>query len=90
MNPKPPRQKRCPHCGKWPTTFSPRETQIIELVKQGMTTSRIARALFLDARTIGTYRRRIADKLGLKSTQDLMYYLLTKGPIPHEDSSCTG
>ncbi len=48
-----------------------RELEVFRLIGQGLTTGEIAERLHLSAKTIGTYRERIKEKLGLKSAAEL-------------------
>ncbi|MCW1885155.1 response regulator transcription factor [Luteolibacter flavescens] len=49
-----------------------RELQVFELVGKGLSTRQIADLLFLDTKTIETYRSRIKEKLGLKDGPELL------------------
>jgi len=53
-------------------TLSDREFQIFQLIGQGHDTQSIVRLLHLDARTVGTYRIRIREKLKLSRPSDLL------------------
>ena len=63
--------KRLPH-----EDLSDREFQILCLVGQGNTISEIAKILSLSISTINTYRARILTKLRLKTTAQLIRYVL--------------
>lgn len=52
--------------------LSDRELEVFRLIGKGMSTGGIARRLNLSARTVGTYRERIKEKLGLKDGGELM------------------
>lgn len=54
--------------------LSDREIQILQLLGEGQTSHQIARTLHLDARTIGTYRARIRDKLKIKEPSGILSY----------------
>jgi DNA-binding NarL/FixJ family response regulator len=49
-----------------------RELQVFELVGKGLSTRQIADLLFLDTKTIETYRARIKEKLGFKDGPELL------------------
>lgn len=49
-----------------------RELQVFELVGKGLSTRQIADLLFLDTKTIETYRARIKEKLGFKDGSELL------------------
>ena len=54
--------------------LSDREFQILCCFGRGETVSTIARSLNLSVPTVSTYRARILDKMGLKSTAELIRY----------------
>jgi two-component system response regulator NreC len=60
-------------------SLSPREKQVLQLVVLGYTNRQIADRLFLNAKTVGTYRSRLMSKLDLKSRPALVRYALKKG-----------
>lgn len=51
-----------------------RELQVLQYIGKGLTTREIAGRMNLSIKTIGTYRERIKDKLGLKSATELVRY----------------
>lgn len=56
--------------------LTPRESQVMELLAHGNSYRDIGSRLHLGERTIETYRRRIADKLGVRSRAELVAYAL--------------
>lgn len=56
--------------------LSPRELQVLRLVASGRTLKEIAAELALSEKTVGTYRARVAEKLGLSSNVELARYAL--------------
>lgn len=56
--------------------ISQRELEIIRLVVAGLTTDTIAEMLYLSSHTVHTHRRNILQKLGLRSTPDLVKWAL--------------
>jgi len=56
--------------------LSDREHEVFRLLVTGYTTSEIAVSLSLSVKTISTYRRRLADKLGLHTTAELVRYAI--------------
>lgn len=57
-------------------TLSPRELDVLLLVAKGRTIKEIAGDLFLGEKTVATYRKRAADKLGLTTNVELARYAL--------------
>ena len=57
-------------------TLSARELEVLRLVATGRTLKEIAADLSLSAKTIGTYRSRVSEKLGLATNVELARYAL--------------
>jgi len=57
-------------------TLSTRELEVLRLVATGKTVKEIAAGLSLSEKTIGTYRSRISEKLGLSTNVELARYAL--------------
>ncbi|MCX8156088.1 MAG: response regulator transcription factor [Verrucomicrobiae bacterium] len=57
-------------------SLTERELQVLRLVAQGRTTKEIAAELHLSAKTIATYRSRIAAKTGLSTTVGITRYAM--------------
>jgi len=53
-------------------SLAEREIQVFELTGQGLTTRQIAEQLYIDVKTVETYRGRIKEKLGLKDGSELL------------------
>lgn len=64
--------------------LSPREKEILRLLGQGHTNVAIAELLELSAKTVATYRARIGEKIGLKTTADFVRYATDNGLISDE------
>jgi DNA-binding NarL/FixJ family response regulator len=62
-------------------TLSDREFQVMRLLAAGKTVGEIAADLSLSVKTVSTYRARILEKLGLKSTAEIMRYSLEHGLV---------
>jgi two-component system, NarL family, invasion response regulator UvrY len=56
--------------------LSDRELQILCKIASGNTVSVIAGEMFLNVKTISTYRRRILEKMGMKSNAELTHYAI--------------
>ncbi len=54
--------------------LSERESEIFKLIGRGLNRSDISRILNLNSSTIGTYRDRIKEKLGIKSSGELVKF----------------
>lgn len=64
-----------------PARLTPRESEVMELLAHGNSYRDIGARLRLGERTIETYRRRIADKLGVRSRAELIAYALRHGLV---------
>ena len=56
-------------------TLSKREQEIVDHLKDGLTTKEIAELLFLSHHTVDTHRRNILKKSQVKNTAQLIYQL---------------
>jgi two-component system, NarL family, invasion response regulator UvrY len=56
--------------------LSDREFQILCKIASGKTVSEIAGEMFLNVKTISTYRRRILDKMSMKTNSQLTHYAI--------------
>jgi DNA-binding NarL/FixJ family response regulator len=59
--------------------LSEREQQVLKFVAQGYSSPQIAKRIFLSVKTVETYRARIADKLGLRTRDELVRYAVRMG-----------
>lgn len=57
-----------------PVILSERESEIIVLIAEGHTNARIAEILFLSNHTVGTHRKNIMAKLGVRNTAGIVMY----------------
>jgi two-component system invasion response regulator UvrY len=53
-------------------SLSPRETDVMNLLKEGLGTAKIAEKLNLQLSTVSTYKARIFEKLGVKNIVELI------------------
>ncbi len=60
-------------------SLSVREVEVLRMLAGGKKPAAIADALGVSPRTVGTYRRRILEKLNLKSTADLIHFAIDQG-----------
>ena len=58
--------------------LSDREYEVLRLLVGGRTVSDIASNLFLSVKTISTYRTRLMEKLGVRTTADLVRYAIER------------
>lgn len=61
--------------------LSLRELEVLRLLAAGKKPAQIAEELGISARTIGTYRRRILEKLDLGTTADMIHFAIDQGLI---------
>lgn len=75
--------------GSMPTTvgLSPREREVLGLLGHGHSNLAVAEKLDISSKTVATYRARIAEKLGLKTTADFVRYATDMGLLSAADSS---
>ncbi len=64
-----------------PVTLSERECQVISLIAEGCSYTRIAEQLNLSAHTVTTHRRNIMQKLGVNNTAAVVMYAMKNGLI---------
>lgn len=62
-------------------TLSDREFQVLRLLGAGNAVSDIAAQLHLSVKTVSTYRARLLEKLGLRSTAELVAYAIRNGLV---------
>jgi two-component system response regulator NreC len=58
-----------------------REREVFLLLAEGKSPSEVAKALFVSPKTVHTHRQHIMDKLGLKTTTELIRFALRQGVI---------
>jgi DNA-binding NarL/FixJ family response regulator len=69
-------------CNQPHEILSAREFEVLANLGAGRTPAQIARRLAVSAKTIGTYRTRLLQKLSMKSTAELMFYAIRHGLVP--------
>jgi DNA-binding NarL/FixJ family response regulator len=67
------------HCE--PSQLSQRETEIVQLIAEGLTGREIADKLFLSHHTVSTHRKNILKKLHVNSTSELILYAIRFGIV---------
>lgn len=70
-------RERLPH-----ELLSDREYQVLRMLGVGKTVSEIASELSLSVKTVSTYRKRILEKTKLRTTPELMHYVINHNLIP--------
>jgi DNA-binding NarL/FixJ family response regulator len=58
------------------THLADRELQVMRLLAAGKTVTEIAETLSLSVKTISTYRRRLLQKMHMKTNADLIHYAI--------------
>ena len=58
-----------------------REYQVLSLIASGKTLTQVAETLNLGVATVSTYRARLLEKMGLRSTAELIRYGLEHGLV---------
>jgi len=58
------------------TTLSERETEIVQMIAQGLGYKEIGEKLFISPRTVEAHRNNILEKLNLKSVTELIHFAL--------------
>ncbi len=74
--PEPPADRGLPH-----ELLSDREYQVLRMIASGLTVSQISTRLTLSVKTISTYRARVLEKMGMKTTAELMHYGIQHGLV---------
>ncbi|HEX9705728.1 MAG TPA: response regulator transcription factor [Gemmatimonadales bacterium] len=70
--------------GGQPKPLSPREAEVLRLLAQGHTYQEAADRLAVSVKTIETHRKRLSDKLGLKSRAELVRFAVQVGLLEAE------
>jgi two-component system, NarL family, response regulator NreC len=63
-------------------SLSAREREVLQLVAEGKSSTRIATAVGLSPRTVETYRRRLMHKLGIHDLPALIKFAMQHGLTP--------
>jgi DNA-binding NarL/FixJ family response regulator len=64
-----------------PIHLSARETEVLQLIAEGMTNTQVADKLFLSAHTVTTHRKNILSKLGVNNTAAMVMYAVKTGLV---------
>ena len=62
-----------------PSALSEREREVLQLLAEGLTSSKIGKRLFIATSTVETHRRSIMRKLGIHSVADLTKWAIREG-----------
>ena len=62
--------------------LSDREYQVLRMIGQGQTVSEIATELSLSVKTVSTYRSRILEKMQMRTSAELMRYVIAHKLVP--------
>jgi two-component system response regulator NreC len=66
-----------------------RERDVLTLIARGLSYKDVGEQLQISARTVETYRRRLADKLGLKTRTELVHFALELGLLTADEVGST-
>lgn len=72
-------QAQSRHLASTAPRLSDREVEVLKLLGQGMTNQSIAEQLDISPKTVATYRARLAEKLGLKTTAEFVKFAADNG-----------
>jgi DNA-binding NarL/FixJ family response regulator len=64
-----------------PGALSKRETEVLQLIAQGLTNAEIADKLFTSKRTVETHRQNIISKTQMKNTASLIRFAVSEGMV---------
>lgn len=67
--------------GKEATILSEREVEVTRLLCEGLSCKEVAAKLFLSTRTVEWHKKHIMEKMGFKTTSDLIKYAIRNGII---------
>jgi DNA-binding NarL/FixJ family response regulator len=62
--------------------LSDREYQVLRMIGMGRTVSEIAAELSLSVKTVSTYRTRILEKMAMRTSAELMRYVIARKLVP--------
>ncbi|HOZ41673.1 MAG: response regulator transcription factor [Flavobacteriales bacterium] len=62
-------------------TLSDRECEVVQLIAEGLSYTRIAEQLHLSAHTVNTHRRNVMQKLGVNNTAAVVMYAVKNGLV---------
>ena len=69
------------HIHKVTDGLTKRESEVLELVAEGIGNREIGDRLFISVKTVETHKMHILDKLGLKNTTELVKYAIKNNII---------
>lgn len=72
-------KKRFSQSGTLRQSITKREREVLSLIVQGLTSSEIAKRLYISPRTVETHRSNLMQKLNIKNTAGLVRYALEEG-----------
>ncbi|HET9739010.1 MAG TPA: response regulator transcription factor [Solirubrobacteraceae bacterium] len=64
-----------------PDDLTPRESEVIKLIAEGLTSDEIARELTISPRTVERHRENILGKLGMRNRVELTRYAIRQGLV---------
>jgi DNA-binding NarL/FixJ family response regulator len=73
--------ERTPSAGLFPTTLTPRERQVVQLVAEARSTKQIAFQLGIGIKTVEAHRAHVMKKLEIHSVSELVRYAISNGIV---------
>ena len=67
--------------GQAATLITPRESEVLSHIADGLTNAEIAEKVSLSVNTVDTHRKNLLAKLGLRNTAQLIRYAVEKGLV---------
>ena len=61
--------------------LTPRESEVVKLVAEGMSTREIAEVLVISPKTVERHRANVLEKLGMRDRVDLTRYAIRRGLV---------
>ncbi|MGB8953678.1 MAG: response regulator transcription factor [Candidatus Aminicenantales bacterium] len=61
--------------------LSPREHEVLQLIAEGRSSREISRMLFISTKTVESHKANLKEKLGIRTTADLIKFAIRKGVV---------
>ena len=70
---------KAPELNKTEVSLTPRESQVLQLLSDGLTSDKIADMLHMSKHTVNTYRKNLLEKFGAKNVSELIKLSILQG-----------